>query len=63
MSKNQRSAGNPVESAAFNVGGVAAAIGGVLTLAVLLNVYNNMTAAEDTEFQQNLQPGVEATVE
>jgi len=62
MSKDQRNIGNPVESAAFNLGGVAAAIGGVLTLAVLLNVYSNMTEAEGNEFQQT-QPAAEEVAE
>lgn len=56
MSKDQRNTGNPVESVAFNLGGVAAAIGAVLTLAVLLNVYSEMTDTGNNKAQQNLQP-------
>lgn len=63
MSKDQRNAGNPVESVAFNLGGVAAAIGGVLTLAILLNVYSNMTNTENDETQQNSQSTVEEVIE
>jgi hypothetical protein len=63
MSKDQKSVGNSVESVAFNLGGVAAAIGGVLTLAVLLNVYSNMTQPSESEFQQNLTPAVEGAME
>lgn len=61
MSKNQKNVGDALESVAFNLGGVAAAIGGVLTLAVLLNVYSGINQTKNDTSPNELSQPIESS--